>query len=426
MTELMTLLLAGAAGAVLGGVVSGSRGTPRGWAPAGCTATGESALVLFCIDDLGSLREEFGEDVADRLQDRVVGILRRTAPPGARFEHRSGAGHVVLTIHGTPLEAVGGIAESARRLAALATVEAGGRRVGRTVSAAVVALGADAEGALRAAAALLAAGTRRGGDRIVTPDDDLAAVEAADVVDAIRSGALRYHVQPILALRTGRAVGVEALLRWTAGGRIVRMPAQFLHRTEWLPEGAIVRLADLAGEAARPFVERPDPLDVAFNVTADALEAPRGPQGRWLAALVDRLPPERIVLELLETTVVARPDAAIRTIAALRGRGVRVALDDFGTGLSNLDRLLAIRPDLVKIDRALIVTGGTDARQDNRREAVIGALVGLTRRLGMALIAEGLETEADVEAARRLGIAFGQGFHLGRPAPVEHWAARLR
>lgn len=427
LNDLLILLLAGAAGAMVGGMAVG-RPAPAGARRAGReNASLERALVVFSVDGLDTLRTEHGDAAALRLQERIAGILRRAAPPGARFEHRTRTGTYLLTVPDIPFAAVGGLAESARRLATFSTVESDGRYVGRTVSAAVVPMHQDTEAALAEAMVLLARGRRHGGDVLVTADDDGGAVETADVLAALRAGALDYHMQPIHDLTERRIVGFEALIRWTVDGRTVMTPNQFLHRLDWLPDDAVDRIADLAVAAATPFVSHPDPLWTAFNVTADALERPDGPAGRWLSAIVDRLPPDRLTLELLETAVFARSNATMEGLRAIRAKGVTLALDDFGTGLSNFDRLLAFRPDLVKIDRAFVTapSDGAGPSTTAAREAVVEALVRLSGRLDMALVAEGLEDEADVAAVRRLGIRYGQGYHLGRPEPAATWAARL-
>ena len=410
MTDVLPLLLAGAAGALLGGLAPKRRRAP------------ETAVVMFAIDGLDTLRADHGDEAAAKLESRIAGVLRRTVPRGGRFEHRSGEGRFAMTVTGMPFDATGGLAESARRLAMLSTVETGDRRVGRTVSAAAVQQRGDASAAVVRADRLLNEAQRQGGDLVIAdgPAQDL--VETADVLDGIRAGEMSYHVQPIRSLGSGRVVGLEALMRWTRRGRVVRSPARFLHRLDWLPEDAIRTTADLAVAAARPFVEADARAYVAFNVTAAALEDRRSPAGRWLARILDRLPPDRIVLELLESTVLARPIVVGDAVDALRRRGVRFALDDFGTGLSNFDRLLMFRPDVVKIDRSFIPQAGA---RDASREAVLDALVSLGLRLGTALVAEGMEDERDVDTARRHGIAFGQGYHLGRPGPAAEWVARL-
>jgi EAL domain-containing protein (putative c-di-GMP-specific phosphodiesterase class I) len=198
-------------------------------------------------------------------------------------------------------------------------------------------------------------------------------------------------------------------------------PSDFLHRINALPEDVAALFADLAVDAARPFVTAPVPLRFGLNLTAGALDETGNQSGEWLRNVLSRLPAEQMVLELLESAVITNPTAAQATLADLRQNGVKVALDDFGTGLSNLDRVLEINPDIIKLDRRFVANLG----ETGRPEAVLKLMVEMTRDLDIRLIAEGLETAADTEIVRSLGINHGQGYHLGRPKPVAYWAEKL-
>jgi EAL domain-containing protein (putative c-di-GMP-specific phosphodiesterase class I) len=129
--------------------------------------------------------------------------------------------------------------------------------------------------------------------------------------------------------------------------------------------------------------------------------------------LIDRLPSDRLVLEIVETAILMDEDRAVAELQGLRARGIRIALDDFGTGLSNLDRLRRLPCDIVKIDRAFVA--GLD--QGGRSVEILRALADLAERLAIDLVAEGVETAAEAEAIRAVGIRYGQGWHFGRPAP---------
>ena len=119
--------------------------------------------------------------------------------------------------------------------------------------------------------------------------------------------------------------------------------------------------------------------------------------------------------------MIVHPERAAELIAEMRARGVRIALDDFGTGLSNLARLRRFPVDILKIDRLFVAGLGGAGRE----EAILEATAMLARRLDMDLVAEGIETEAQAATLRDLGIRYGQGYLLGRPAPAGEWAARL-
>ncbi|UWQ22736.1 bifunctional diguanylate cyclase/phosphodiesterase [Jannaschia sp. W003] len=383
------------------------------------------ALVLVDVDGLARLNEAAGPDIGDRLLERIADVSRRTMPPGAAMERLDG-GRFVFWLASGGTDAAIDFAEALRIHVTRTSVEASGTRISRTVSAGVVRLsGGEARArALMAAEAALRRAKRLGGDRVALAAGPVhpKGPTVDEVQAAIRSGQLGYHVQPIWDLASGRAVGVEALLRWTRGdGRTMR-PADFLHRLDRLDGDTAALFVDLAVDAARPFVEAGRPLFVSFNVSAGALEDDQSQSRAWLRALMDRLPTDRLMLELLESAVVTCPDRARAALGGARTRGTRIALDDFGTGLSNLDRMLDLAPDVVKLDRALLSGLG----ECPRAEAMVRGVAGMADAMGFVLLAEGIETPIDAELVQGLGARWGQGFHLGRPAPVAEWAARLR
>jgi len=382
------------------------------------------SLTLIDVDGLASINESYGPDLGDRLIERIADVTRRAMPPGGAMERLDGGRFVLWLSSGGAPEAMR-LAEELRRFVARASIETPAGRVSRTISAGVVQLSGE-EGrarALMAADAALARAKRLGGDRVSLAAGPTypSGPTTAEVQDAIHTGDLGYHVQPIFDLATGKAVGVEALLRWARGDGGHMRPSDFLHRLDRLPEEAAGLFIDLAVDAARPFVTAPDPLFVSFNVTAGALEDEDSQSRTWLRTLMTRLPAERLMLELLESAVITRPDAALAALDYAREHGARIALDDFGTGLSNLDRMLDLRPDVIKLDRMLM----TGLGESERTEAMLAAMVAMADRMEVRLVAEGLETPADTELVRAMGISWGQGFHLGRPAPVGDWVDRL-
>lgn len=123
-------------------------------------------------------------------------------------------------------------------------------------------------------------------------------------------------------------------------------------------------------------------------------------------------PPERLIFEIVESEHVSDRDHLMAIISAYRQRGFRVALDDFGTGYANLDMLADLHPDKLKLDRRLVA----DCDRDPRRQALIEATVTLARRLGLTLIAEGVETAAEARWLLGVGIGLQQGYYFARPA----------
>lgn len=385
----------------------------------------DGALALLDVDDLKGVNNARDFDTGDRLLNAMGDILRRTLPAGGGLE-RLESGRFLVWLPGTDLPGACKTVDRMRALASIAVIESTDGIVSRSLSAGVV-TAVPGEGRARAilrADAALARAKGLGGDRMeatrALPVPSLAPPRA-EIERAIADRALEYHVQPIFDLRSGRPAGVEALLRWNRPDGAILGPAGFLDTLNRIPEAGADLFPDLAVEAATPFVSGAEPVYVTFNVTGAVLDGTGRAGQHWLAEILERLPPERLVLEIVETAAIVRPDRAIETIERLRARGVRIALDDFGTGLSNLERLQKLPVDIVKIDRQFV----EGLNRCGREEAILASVAALARGLDIDVVAEGVETEQQIDRLRELDLHFAQGFHLGRPAPAADWAARI-
>jgi EAL domain-containing protein (putative c-di-GMP-specific phosphodiesterase class I) len=154
---------------------------------------------------------------------------------------------------------------------------------------------------------------------------------------------------------------------------------------------------------------------VSVNVSAASLTAGTMADDVAAALAAAGLPPERLVVELTETTVAEDPERAASQFAALRRSGVEVAIDDFGSGFSSLGQLVNIPAGLLKIDRSL-VAGAADPRSQSA--AAIAAVVALAKAFGMRALAEGVETVEQLALAATLGCTFAQGYYIARPMPA--------
>lgn len=234
----------------------------------------------------------------------------------------------------------------------------------------------------------------------------------ARVGRALSGDALSMVFQPIADLATGEVRGVEALARFACEPR--RPP------NEWFDEAAAVgRGADLelaaAGAALARLEELPPATFLSVNISPATAVSPE------LAVLIEDFPADRIVLELTEHTRIDEYEPLLAALAPLRDRGVRVAVDDAGAGYSSLRHVLRLRPHVLKLDTAL--TRGIDG--DLARRALATAMVTFAPEIDATVIAEGVETRAELETLRGLGVPCGQGYHLARPGPVPLPATRL-
>jgi EAL domain-containing protein (putative c-di-GMP-specific phosphodiesterase class I) len=210
--------------------------------------------------------------------------------------------------------------------------------------------------------------------------------------------------QPIINITTGKVEGFEALARFTA--EPVRGPAAWFAEAQDVGLGNELETAAVSGALA-VFPEMPADTYLAVNISADTLAEP------GFAHVVAQVPPERLVLELTEQELITDYDHVNDVLEPFRRQGVRVAVDDAGAAHAGLTRILRIAPDALKLDRDIIRS--VDA--DPARRALVTASVSFAREVGMTVIAEGVETAAELETLRTLGVTSVQGFHLARPSP---------
>lgn len=222
---------------------------------------------------------------------------------------------------------------------------------------------------------------------------------------ALRGGELVMVFQPVLDVGGGGVVGVEALARFPA--EPVRGPESWFAEASRVGLGVALELA--AVRQALACLDRiPPPLFLSVNVSPATLVS------REFAVAVGPEHCPRLVLELTEHVPVENYEPLTAAAAGFRRHGARLAVDDTGAGYAGLRHLLALGPEVVKLDGFL--TRGVDG--DPARRALAGALEQFTRETGARLIAEGVETAAELAALRGLGVCWAQGYHLGRPQPL--------
>lgn len=226
---------------------------------------------------------------------------------------------------------------------------------------------------------------------------------ASRVRAVIESRLLQPVFQPIVDLSDGSTVGFEALSRFFS--RPIQSPDRWFDDAERV--GMRDALEVTAAAAALSHIGRlPDDAYLSINLSPDTL--PR------CAELIDGLPSERIVIELTEHAAIEDYRAARAALAPLRAVGVRVAVDDAGAGFASLRHALQLAPDFIKLDVSLC--RGIDA--DRQRRALAAGLVGFAQELPAAIVAEGIETPAELQALRDLGVRYAQGFYLAMPGPL--------
>ncbi len=222
---------------------------------------------------------------------------------------------------------------------------------------------------------------------------------------AIRGDRLETVFQPIVDLLDGRVRGVEALTRFMTKPR--RSPETWF--AEAAGQGLLPQLELAAATNALDHIDRiPEGVYLSVNVSPETLRDPR------LVEMLRGIPARRLVLELTERSPIVDYDEARACVAVARELGCRLAVDDVGSGFSGLGHVVELSPDLVKFDRSLV--RGVDS--DPTKRALIARLTSFAAEVGMEVVAEGIETEVELDTLRALGVETGQGFLLGRPGPM--------
>ncbi|PWS36737.1 diguanylate cyclase [Falsiroseomonas bella] len=242
----------------------------------------------------------------------------------------------------------------------------------------------------------------------------------AELRIAIAEGQFQLHWQPQRRLSDGELLGFEALLRWNHPTRGMVPPDAFIPLAE--KTGLIVPLgAWVIRTATAETAGWPGALKAGVNLSAIQLRAEGLVETVAAALAASGLPAHRLELEVTESMLVEDGPQAARVIGGLQALGVSVALDDFGTGWSSLAYLRRFAFDELKIDRQFL----RDLEADPRVEAVVGAILGMGRGLGMRVVAEGVETREQADRLLALGCERGQGWLLGRPMPAEQARALI-
>jgi EAL domain-containing protein (putative c-di-GMP-specific phosphodiesterase class I) len=223
---------------------------------------------------------------------------------------------------------------------------------------------------------------------------------------ALASRGFSVVFQPIVNLQEGRPVAFEALTRFPTDP--TRPPNLWFEEAHAVGLGVEMELAavDLALSHQREF---PADIKLAVNVGPLAIASPVFPE------MLGRADAQRVVVELTEQAEIRDYRALGEAISAVRSIGARLAVDDTGAGVSSLAHILKLAPDWIKLDRAL--TTGVD--RDPVRRALASSLVTFADETGALIVAEGIETDAELAVLRSLGIGYGQGFHLRAPSSMD-------
>lgn len=380
----------------------------------------ELSLVLLDLDEFKRVNDSQGHGVGDQLLAEVGRLLRQQIRLADRAFRIGGDEFAILLPH----TGADGAAQLARRILAtgLEIRPAAGyqRPISFSAGVATYPTHATTHEQLRLYADSAMYRGKRSGRTVVTIVDPALDSQQVDeqkreamseaVAAVIVERALRPVYQPLVHLDSGRVIGFEGLIR-TAEGSPFTNPGALFAAAEIGGRVVDLDLACLAVvlDGARAI---PDPLLVTLNISPRTLEAPEFSAARLLN-MIGRvgLPTDRVILEVTEREVIADLPRVLGMLDACRAAGVRIAADDVGAGNAGLRLLSQFRFDVVKIDLSLVQAGTT---QETVR-SVLGSLVDLAGRWGALVVAEGVETPAQLALTRELAMGAAQGYLLGRP-----------
>ncbi|WP_341721342.1 bifunctional diguanylate cyclase/phosphodiesterase [Micromonospora sp. FIMYZ51] len=390
-------------------------------------------LCFLDLDRFKRVNDAFGHQIGDRALIAAARRLSRAVEPHL-VARLGGDAFVILVERSTGTGDVVAVAEAA--LAALAEpVAVDGHDVTVTASVGIVerrAADSSPDDLMRAAGSTLHWAKTAGGARWALYDaerDDREQARqalSAAIPTGLERGEFYLDYQPLTSLHDGSLLGVEALVRWRHPQLGVLPPGTFIGLAEEtgliVPLGGWV-LAEACREAVGWTAATAQPPYVSVNLAVRQVRRPGLVQE--VRALLRRtgLPPERLQLEITESTMMSGAEEPVRALRALADLGVRIAIDDFGTGYSNLAYLRDLPVTELKVAGEFVRGLRAPEAADER---ILASLVSLAHALNLTVTAEGVETDRQAERLRAIGCDAAQGWHFGRPAPAENILARVK
>jgi diguanylate cyclase (GGDEF)-like protein/PAS domain S-box-containing protein len=394
--------------------------------------TGEVGVLFFDVDDFKLINDGLGHAAGDGLLVQVAQRLGELVRGGDTAARLGGDEFAVLLEHTTEVDAV----HVAERIVQsfLTPFEIAGHVISARASIGIAfgRAGSAAAEVLREADAAMYTAKHRGKGvwqvfDPTTAGDGLLEIELrADLKKAIEAGEIQVAYQPIVELATRRIIGVEALARWTHPTHGEIEPFQFIPLAESadliVPLGRwVLQQACRTVQGWRASANGRDRLHLSVNISPRQLLHTSIVEDVRAALADSGLEPAGLTLEITEGVLVEEAGPSLAALEGLKSLGVRIAIDDFGTGYSSLSYLSRLPIDVLKIDRSFIADIGTS----RPAAALVRSIVKIGQTLRLETVAEGVETEEQLERLIRLGAKLGQGYLFARPLPAAELGTQL-
>lgn len=392
---------------------------------------GSRSLLFLDLDKFKAINDSLGHAFGDRLLIHVADTLRSVVRPGDIVARFGGDEFVVLLNNCQDGAVAEKIAERIlRRLRSPIVLEGKQIHAGGSIGIAALEDGEGTAHLLRNADAAMYAAKSLGRNRVRTFDRTILdeAVRQMEIETELRhsvkGGEITVAYQPVYSMKTGTVEGFEALARWVHPKHGLISPEEFIPMAE--ETGLIVELGrQVLIQACHQLAAWNRQFDSLLRVSVNVSGWQLDHEGfldfvKEVLAESD-LDPQLLRFEVTESVLLNDRPRAVEALAAARAMGVNIYLDDFGKGYSALNYLLEFPFDAIKIDKSFI----RNVERDNRHAMVMSTIVQLAKRLDKKIVAEGIETQPQLEFIRRIGCDFAQGYLISKPLPAEAMTLRL-
>jgi diguanylate cyclase (GGDEF)-like protein len=389
--------------------------------------TGKSVALCFGdLDGFKTVNDTLGHNVGDSVLVRASRLLASIVRPGDTVARLGGDEFAVLMVD---VEEPQAAVDFAHRVVSVLSnaPDFEGTRVGLSISVGVAYAGpgTTTEQLLSEADSAMYEAKEKGKNRVEVFQNSMRArmLERLDMTNGFRWALGRseffLQYQPIVSLSDNRLRGFEALVRWSHPHLGEVAPLRFIPIAEEtgfiVPLGRWV-LVEACEQLASWNTDSHEDLSLSVNLSRRQLISPHLAEEVRMALSLSGIDPSRLILEITESVLMEDPEHATLALSELRDMGIRIAVDDFGTGYSSLSHLQHFPVDILKIDKSFIdpLVG-----PDSDSSALVTAIIGLARSLGLDVIAEGIEHESQLHRLVDLGCQHGQGFFMAHPLDGE-------